>query len=104
METFTDQVMRGLLASSLKTASIDENGWHQTDGSGSTEGEYIDWLTIGEQTTSVVSDVRRIRTHPLVPQTIPIYGYVYDVKSGRLIEIPEATELGRAVQRQTAHS
>lgn len=105
METFTDEVMRGLLASSLKTASIDENGWHdQTDGSGSTEGEYIDWLTIGEQTTSVVSDVRRIRTHPLVPQTIPIYGYVYDVKSGRLIEIPEATELGRAVQRQTAHS
>src|SRR5438876_7472459 len=40
METFTDEVMRGLLASSLKTASIDEKGWHdQTDGTGSTEGE-----------------------------------------------------------------
>jgi carbonic anhydrase len=103
METFTDEVMRGLLASSLKTASIDEKGWHdQADGTGSPEAEYIDWLTIGEQTRSVVSDVRRIRTNALVPQTIPIYGYVYDVKSGKLIEIPEATELGKAVQRQTA--
>ena len=105
METFTDEVMRGLLASSLKTASIDEKGWRdQTDGTGSTEGEYLDWLTIGDQTRSVVADVRRIRTHVLVPQSIPIYGYVYDVKSGRLNEIPEATEIGRAVQTQTART
>src|SRR5438552_6660113 len=105
METFTDEVMRGLLANSLKTASIDEKGWHdQTDGTGSTEGEYLDWLTIGDQTRSIVADVRRIRTHALVPQTIPIYGYVYDVKSGRLNEIPEATEIGRAVQTQTART
>jgi hypothetical protein len=27
---------------------------------------------------------------------IPIYGYVYDVHSGCLIEVPEATEEGRA--------
>ena len=105
METFTDEVMCGLLASSLKTARIDEKGWHdQTDGTGSTEGEYLDWLTIGDQTRSIVADVRRIRTHALVPQTIPIYGYVYDVKSGRLNEIPEATEIGRAVQTQTART
>ncbi|MGI2906033.1 hypothetical protein [Tolypothrix sp. VBCCA 56010] len=28
METFTDQTIRNLLASSLKTAKLDENGWH----------------------------------------------------------------------------
>src|SRR3954447_20521303 len=28
METFTDEIMRGLLASSLETATIDEIGWH----------------------------------------------------------------------------
>src|SRR5512137_1475686 len=28
MELFTDEIMRDLLASSLKTASIDESGWH----------------------------------------------------------------------------
>jgi carbonic anhydrase len=98
METFTDQIMRGLLASSLKTASIDKNGWRDSgDGSGSTEGEFIDWLTIGDQAKSVCADVERIRSHPLVPSSIPIYGYLYDVKSGRLIEVPEATEIGKAL-------
>ena len=98
METFTDQIMRGLLATSLKTASIDENGWRDSgDGSGSTEGEFIDWLTIGDQSKSVCADVKRIRSHPLVPSSIPIYGYLYDVKTGRLIEVPEATEIGKAL-------
>ena len=97
METFTDDVMRGLLAASLKTSSVDETGWHDSgDGSGSTEGDYIDWLTIADQRKSVVADVRRIRSHPLVPNEIPVYGYVYDVKTGRLIEIPEATEVGKS--------
>ncbi len=97
METFTDDVMRGLLAASLKTSSVDETGWHDSgDGQGSTEGDYIDWLTIADQRKSVVADVRRIRSHPLVPNEIPVYGYVYDVKTGRLIEIPEATEVGKS--------
>ncbi|HEV7377563.1 MAG TPA: carbonic anhydrase [Pyrinomonadaceae bacterium] len=95
MLTFSDEVIRGLLASSLKTSTVDGTGWHDGgEGPGSTEGDYIDWLTIKDQTQSVLADIRRIRTHPLVPSEIPIYGYVYDVKSGRLIEVPEATEAG----------
>jgi carbonic anhydrase len=43
----------------------------------------------------VVDDVTRIRRHPLVPKTIPIYGYIYDVKTGRLVEVEEATRAGR---------
>jgi carbonic anhydrase len=31
----------------------------------------------------------------MVPSDIPIYGYVYDCKSGKLIEVPEATEAGK---------
>jgi len=96
METFTDEVMRKLLASSLKTAALDASGWRDTGpGPGSTEGRYIDWLTIGDQKQSVCDDVRRIRNHPLVPLDIPIYGYLYEVKTGRLIEVEEATTLGR---------
>src|SRR5882762_11259161 len=50
METFTDEVMRGLLAHSLETASIGKDGWRDTGaGPGSTEGEFIDWLTIRDQ-------------------------------------------------------
>jgi hypothetical protein len=33
---------------------------------------------------------RRIRDHPLVPSSIPIYEYVYDVHTGRLLEVPES--------------
>ena len=97
METFTDEVMAGLLANSLETAAIDEKGWHDTGkGPGSTDGRFIKWLTIKNQADSVLEDVRRIRSHALVPASIPIYGYIYDVKSGRLIEVPEATKAGRA--------
>jgi len=97
METFTDEIMRGLLTSSLKTSSIDANGWHDCcEGPGSAEGKYIDWLTIKNQEESVLEDVTRIRNHPLVPANIPVYGYIYDVKSGRLIEVHAATEAGRA--------
>ena len=97
METFTDEIMRDLLASSLKTASVDASGWHDSgDGPGSIEGQFIDWLTIKDQVTSVTADVRRIRNHPLVPKTIPIYGYIYDVRSGKLLEVPDAMSAGQA--------
>jgi len=97
MELFTDEIMRDLLTSSLKTATLDGKVWRDTGaGPGSPEGQFIDWLTITEQSKSVAVDVRRIRNHPLVPSDIPIYGYVYDVTTGRLVEVPEATEAGQA--------
>jgi len=97
METFTDETMRGLLAKSLKIATIDATGWHDTgQGPGSTEGAFIDWLTIGDQAESVCADVQRIRAYPLVPRDIPVYGYIYDVRTGQLVEVPEATRIGKA--------
>ncbi len=96
METFTDDIMEDLLSKSLKTASVDANGWHDCcEGPGSAEGKYIKWLTIKDQETSVTEDVIRIKSHPLVPADIPVYGYIYDVKSGSLIEVPSATEAGK---------
>ncbi|HTD15532.1 MAG TPA: carbonic anhydrase, partial [Chthoniobacterales bacterium] len=92
METFTDEVIRGLLSQGLEQAVIDSAGWHNHGrGPGSDAGEFINWLTIKDINASVVTDVRRIRNHPLVPSTISIYGYLYDVKSGALVEVPEAT-------------
>jgi carbonic anhydrase len=97
MEFFDDETMRGLLSSSLETAALGPQGFHDIGaGPGSSEGNYIDWLTISDRDRAVVEDVARIRAHPLVPAVIPIYGYVYDVTSGRLIEVPEATAAGRA--------
>ncbi len=69
METFNDDIMRDLLSKSLETATVDASGWH---------------------------DVARIKNHPLVPASIPVYGYIYDVKTGRLLEVADATRIGAA--------
>lgn len=42
---------------------------------------------------SVVDDVRTIRENPLVPKYIPIY----DVKTGALVAVPAATQIGKAL-------
>jgi carbonic anhydrase len=97
MELFTDDIIAGLLDQSLDTASIDDKGWHDHGpGPGSVHGHFVKWHTISNLEASVVEDVARIRSHPLVSPAIPIYGYVYDVRSGRLIEVPAATKAGRA--------
>lgn len=91
MEFFTNDVMRTLLANSLETAALTDDGFRDIGrGPGSRAGEFIEWLTIRGQDQSVRDDVQRIREHPLVPKTIGIYGYIYDVSSGTLIEVPEA--------------
>ena len=76
METFTDEVVRQL--------------------EGESEGDFVDWLPIRDREETLVADVRRLRDHPLVPPTVQIYGFVYDVKTGKLEELPEATAAGRA--------
>jgi len=91
MEFFTNEVIRGLLASSLETAALTDQGFQDVGkGPGSHAGEYVEWLTIRDQAQSVRDDVQRIREHPLVPENIAVYGYIYDVTSGRLLEVPEA--------------
>jgi carbonic anhydrase len=92
MELFTDETIRGLLAQSLETATLDANGWRDHgNGPGSRQGDYIDWLTIRNQAESVLSDVERIRSHPLVPKSIPVHAYLYQVETGRIVEVQGAS-------------
>ncbi len=98
MELFDNDTMGHLLSQSLDTASLDKDGWHDSNaGGGSTDGKYINWLTFKDNAKSVVEDVQRIRSSPLVPDSIPIHGYIYDCKTGRLVEVPEASRVGQAV-------
>ena len=97
METFTDEAIRALLRQSLDPAELTADGWQNTgQGPGSDAGDLIEWLTISDQAGSVTADVARIRAHPLVPRNLPIYGFIYDVKTGVLMEVPEASEPGKA--------
>jgi carbonic anhydrase len=97
MEFFTNDVMRGLLSQSLETAVLGPDGFQDVGaGPGSDAGDTIDWLTIRNNEASVVEDVRRIREHPLVPGRIPIYGFIYQVETGELKEVGEASLVGAA--------
>ena len=97
MELFSDAVMGDLLEDNLETASFDGQTWsNPKHGGGSASGHFMRWLTIRNLEHSVVEDVRRIREHPLVPKHIPVFSFIYDVKTGRLNEVAAATEAGRA--------
>lgn len=98
METFSNEIIRDLLKNSLETAELEDGKWKDVGkGSGSRAGEFVEFLTINNLEQSVIDDVERIRNHPLVPKSIPIHGYIYDVKSGRLIAVPEANQIGQTI-------
>ena len=97
MEFFTNEVIRDLLNSSLETAELTSSGFRDVGkGPGSRAGEFIEWLTIQDQKQAVRDDVDRIRNHPLVPKSIPVHGYIYDVHTGKLVEVEGARALGAA--------
>ncbi len=38
---------------------------------------------------NVREQIRRVKTHPWIPKQIPVRGFIYDVKTGRLQEVKE---------------
>lgn len=97
MELFSDEVIADLLDDDLGTFEIYGVSWsNPLHHGGHSAGHFIKWHTIKDQSASVVQDVKRIRAHPLVPGLIPIYGYIYDVHTGKLIEVPDATKAGKS--------
>lgn len=88
MEFFTSELIGSLLADSLTTAAFDGKTFsNATTEGGAPDGKYINWLTITDQAASIKEDVERIRGHPLVNKTIPVHGYIYDVKTGAIKHI-----------------
>lgn len=71
LEGFTQQEMGKLLKEKLN----------------SSEGEFINWLSISDRIESVKDDVTHIRNHPLVSKEIKISGYLYNTKTGELSEV-----------------
>ena len=47
----------------------------------------IDFLPFADLEESVREDVRFLRSSPLIPDDIPVRGFVYDVKSGTVSEV-----------------
>jgi carbonic anhydrase len=100
MELFTDKTMGDLLEDDLNTAEFDGAVWSNPHHHGGhAAGHFVKWHTISAQEESVIQDVKHIREHPLVSDNISILGFVYDVHSGRLIEVEAATKAGAAISR-----
>ena len=100
MELFSDEIIGDLLEDDLGTASFDGKKWSNPHHHGGhAAGHFIKWHTIKDQEGSVVHDVKRIRAHPLVPAGVPVYGYIYDDKTGRLNEVKAATDAGKVAAK-----
>jgi len=113
MQRFTDKSMKELLDSSVQHSTarisycsatlkkIDNKDYRYAKVSNgcqkklSMNYECIDWLTIQNGLfKSVLEDVRRIRNHPLISPDIPIYGFIFDVMTGKLIPVNKAMKAG----------
>jgi carbonic anhydrase len=94
IETFTDEVMGDLLDDDLGTASFDGKKWSNPHHhGGQAAGHFIKWQTIKNH------EYAGRALHPRASAdsaNVPIYGYICDVKTGRLNEVKTATEAGKA--------
>jgi carbonic anhydrase len=54
---------------------------------GESAGQDASWQSFGvvtDQEAALAEDVRSVRTHPLIPDSVEVGGFLYDVDSGRL--------------------
>ena len=54
---------------------------------GASAGQDASWQTFGvvtDQLAALEDDVRKVRSHPLIPDAVDVGGFVYDVDSGLL--------------------
>ena len=86
MQTFTNDEARDRFVADAQGLGI-----------AATEAYYVDFMPIsGSIEENLVRDVAHLRRHPLVPASITIHGYIYDVHTGRLIVSEEAERIGAA--------
>jgi len=98
MEYFKSHQLAELLKGSLATANIVPDASapkgvkfeNASEEGGSDAGSKINWLHIDDNPESVKEDVTKVATHELVAPGIPIHGYIYDVKTGKLNHVVSA--------------
>lgn len=88
MELFDGPTISSLLETSRATASFDGVAWANSKSEGgSSDGWHVAWLNFKDLAQSVRDDVARIRNHPLTPNDVPVWGFIYDVKAGQLLPV-----------------
>jgi carbonic anhydrase len=54
---------------------------------GTVAGEPADFYAFDDLEENVRRQIRRVHEHPWIPKHIPVRGFIYDVKTGRLKEV-----------------
>jgi carbonic anhydrase len=57
---------------------------------GESAGQDASWQTFGvveDQEAALLDDVRKVRSHPLIPDTVAVGGFLYDVDTGLLQQL-----------------
>jgi carbonic anhydrase len=93
MQAYTDDQIRHMLGLDHEDEQHAEAPWGHVWRSARTPAD-IAWMTFGDLKQSIVEDVERIRTHPLVPASVAIYGYIYHIHHGTLEPVAAANEIG----------
>lgn len=71
MLTFNDDELRNRLEKQTGAAAVAPSNFH----------------AFGDVEENVRRQIARVRSHPWVPRSIPVRGFVYDVRTGRLREV-----------------
>jgi carbonic anhydrase len=94
MTTVTDEIIGQLLEQDLETAVLDGGTWVNPERvssdnkkRGSDVGKTIKWYTFTDLEQSVLTDIKLIKDHPLVPSHINIYGFIFDIETGALTPV-----------------
>ena len=94
MTLVTDEKIGELLDDDLETAVFDGENWlnppresSNNAKPGSDAGKCMQWHTFTDLNQSVLNDMTTIKNHPLVPSHIRVYGFIFDVKTGKLAPV-----------------
>jgi carbonic anhydrase len=60
---------------------------HLTDKMGAIASEPSHFFGFDDLETNLRLQVQRVKSHPWIPKQIPVRGFIYDVKTGKLREV-----------------
>lgn len=81
------QVRRILVVPHTRCAMASATQEELRERVGASAGQDASWQTFGvvaDQRAALADDVRKVRSHPLIPESIAVGGFLYDVDSGLL--------------------
>jgi carbonic anhydrase len=93
MQAYTDADIRHLVGLDDAHAHPHGSKWWHVLKSARTPAD-IHWLTFQDLERSIIEDVQRIRSHPLVPPSVTIHGFIYHIHHGTMEAVAEANRIG----------